>query len=165
MTTCETSAGTAGSSAYAPRVRSLGIAVTHSALILVLGWVGAMKFTAYEAEAISGLVASSPLTSWLDGTMSVRQAASLIGVVELITAALLVIGFRNPAACALGTLMAAGTFALTLSFLLTAPVFEASLGGFPALNVLPGQFLLKDAVLLGAALWLLAHSLDRLGPR
>ena len=31
----------------------------------VLGWIGAMKFTAYEAGAIEGLVASIPLTSWL----------------------------------------------------------------------------------------------------
>jgi reactive chlorine resistance protein C len=34
-----------------------------------------------------------------------------------------------------------------------APGWEASLGGFPALSDLPGQFLLKDIVLLGAAVW------------
>jgi uncharacterized membrane protein YkgB len=34
-------------------------------LVLVLGWIGAMKFTAYEATGIQGLVASSPLMSWL----------------------------------------------------------------------------------------------------
>jgi len=31
--------------------------------------------------------------------------------------------------------------------------------GFPVLSVLPGQFLLKDLVLLGASLWTLGDSL------
>jgi uncharacterized membrane protein YkgB len=45
-------------------------------------------------------------------------------------------------------------FATTLRFLLTTPeVWEASAGGFPALSVVPGQFLIKDVVLLGASLW------------
>jgi hypothetical protein len=30
-------------------------------------------------------------------------------------------------------------------------LWEASLGGFPVLSAMPGQFLLKDVVLLGAA--------------
>jgi uncharacterized membrane protein YkgB len=42
-----------------------------------------------------------------------------------------------------------------LSFLLTTPgVWEASAGGFPALSVVPGQFLAKDFVLFGGAVWL-----------
>ena len=36
-------------------------------------------------------------------------------------------------------------FLTTLSFLLTTPgVWEASVGGFPALSVVPGQFLIKE---------------------
>jgi uncharacterized membrane protein YkgB len=33
------------------------------------------------------------------------------------------------------------------------------LGGFPALSAMPGQFLLKDLVLLAAALWSLGEVL------
>ena len=43
-------------------------------------------------------------------------------------------------------------FFTTLSFLFSTPGWELSLGGFPALSALPGQFLLKDVVLLGAAI-------------
>ena len=43
-------------------------------------------------------------------------------------------------------------FLTTLSFLVTTPGWEPSLGGFPALSAMPGQFLLKDVVLLGVAL-------------
>ena len=60
----------------------------------------------------------------------------------------------------LWTLMAAvGMFLATLSFLLTTPgVWEPSLGGFPALSALPGQFLIKDLALLGISLWTLGEA-------
>ena len=54
--------------------------------------------------------------------------------------------------------MAVLMFLTTLSFLLSTPGWEASLGGFPALSVVPGQFLIKDLVLLGAALWSLGEA-------
>lgn len=54
------------------------------------------------------------------------------------------------------------TFLVTVSFLFTAPVTEPSLGGFPALSVVPGQFLLKDVVLLGAAIFLAGVALRRI---
>jgi uncharacterized membrane protein YkgB len=52
----------------------------------------------------------------------------------------------------MGSGLAAGMFLTTLSFLLTTPGWEPSLGGFPALSAMPGQSLLKDVVLLGVAL-------------
>jgi uncharacterized membrane protein YkgB len=51
-------------------------------------------------------------------------------------------------------------FLTTLSFLVSTPGWEPSLGGFPALSVAPGQFLLKVVVLLGAALWSLGEALQ-----
>jgi uncharacterized membrane protein YkgB len=45
----------------------------------------------------------------------------------------------------------------------TPPVWESSLGGFPALSVAPGQFLLKDLVLLGASIWTLGEALTDTG--
>ena len=57
-----------------------------------------------------------------------------------------------PMGSAVGSGLAAGMFLTTLSFLVTTPGWEPSLGGFPALSAMPGQFLLKDIVLLGAAL-------------
>lgn len=127
----------------------------------VLGWIGTMKFTAYEAGAIEGLVASSPLTSWLYSVFSLQGASNLIGTAEIVTALLLVVGARVPKAALLGALGAVATFLVTASFLFTAPVTEPSLGGFPALSVVPGQFLLKDIVLLAAAVFLLGEAVKR----
>lgn len=55
-------------------------------IVIVLAWIGMMKFTSYEAGAIEGLVASSPLTSWLYSVFSLQGASNLIGLVEVATA-------------------------------------------------------------------------------
>ena len=41
------------------------------------------------------------------------------------------------------------------------PSWEANLG-FPVLTVMPGQFLLKDVLFLGAAVWLFGDALKGL---
>jgi uncharacterized membrane protein YkgB len=50
-------------------------------------------------------------------------------------------------------------FLTTLTFLFSTPGWEASLGGFPALSVVPGQFIIKDIVLFAAAVWSLGEAL------
>src|SRR5262245_3398250 len=50
-------------------------------------------------------------------------------------------------------------FLTTLTFLFSTPGWEPSLGGFPALSAMPGQFVLKDIVLLAAALWSFGEAL------
>lgn len=121
---------------------------------IVLIWIGLMKFTSYEANAIQGLIANSPLMSWMYSIFSVEATSTLIGLSELGIAALLFAKPWNPKLAMFGGLAAAGTFATTLSFLFSTPgVWEASLGGFPALSVMPGQFLIKDIALLSIALW------------
>lgn len=138
---------------FGERLSNIGKNGIKLSAATVLGWIGAMKFTAYEAGAIEGLVSSSPLTSWLYNVTSVQGASNLIGGTEIVIALLLVAGLKFPKAALLGALGAIATFFVTASFLLTAPVWEASLGGFPALSVVPGQFLLKDLVLLAAAVF------------
>ena len=92
---------------------------------------------------------------------SLQGASNLIGSVELLIAALLVAGIASRRAAILGAIGAVVTFATTFSYLFTAPGWEASLGGFPALSVVPGQFLLKDIVLLAVAISLLGKALAR----
>ena len=128
-------------------------------IIIVLAWIGAMKFTSYEANAIQGLVASSPLTSWLYSIFSLQGASNLIGLVEVATAVTLLLAPVHRVFALVGAASATVIFAVTTSFLFTAPIAEVSLGGFPAISVVPGQFLLKDIVLLAAALSLLAKVL------
>lgn len=127
-------------------------------LVLVLGWIGAMKFTAYEAEGIKNLVETSPLMSWMYKVFSLQATSNIIGVAELIAALLIAIRPLSAKLSAIGSVMAVFTFLTTLTFLFSLPGWEQSLGGFPALSG-SGGFLLKDVVLLGASLFTLGDSL------
>lgn len=128
-------------------------------LVVVIGWIGLMKFTAYEAYGIEPLVSNSPLMSWLYGIFSVTTFSALLGVVEVAAALLLAVKPWAPRLSAVGSVIAIGLFVATITFLFTTPgVFEASEGGFPMLT-LSGGFLLKDVALLGVSIWTLADAL------
>lgn len=133
--------------------KSVGGSVLRYGLALVIGWIGAMKFTEYEAKGIQPLVANSPLMSWLYKSMSITDAARLLGLYEVAAAALIASRPISPRACELGSAMATGMFLVTPTFVVSTPGWEPSLGGFPAISAPVGQFLIKDVVLLGAALW------------
>jgi uncharacterized membrane protein YkgB len=135
------------------RLQTIGKHVARYGLVLVLLWIGGMKFTAYEAEGIRPLVANSPLMGWVYGFMSVATFSALLGVIEIAIALLIALRPVWPIGSAAGSGLAAGMFLTILTFLITTPGWEPSLGGFPALSAMPGQFVLKDIVLLGVALW------------
>jgi uncharacterized membrane protein YkgB len=159
MDSIETHHVTRSSPIAAATVQAVGRATIRYGLALVLFWIGAMKFTAYEATGIEPFVANSPLMSWLYGLLSVQGVSNLLGVVEIGTAGLILLRPISPRAAAIGGGLATGTFLTTLTFLVSTPGWEPSLGGFPALSALPGQFLVKDVVLLGASLQVLGEAL------
>ena len=141
------------------RVEAAGRELARYGLVVVVGWIGLMKFTAYEAEGIRLYVANSPLMSWVYGPISVRGFSAVLGVVEVAVAVLIAARPFSPRASALGSALAIGMFLTTLSFLATTPgVWEPSAGGFPALSGKPGQFLIKDLALLGISVWSLGES-------
>ena len=148
-----------GKRAMSSQVETVGRELARYGLVIVVGWIGLMKFTAYEAEGISPFVANSPLMSWVYGPLSVRGFSAVLGVVEVTIALLIAARPFAPRASALGSALAGGMFLTTLSFLVTTPgVWEPSLGGFPALSAVPGQFLIKDLALLGISLWTLGDA-------
>jgi len=141
-------------------VRKLGEFLIRYGLVLVLGWIGAMKFTHYEAQGIQGLVASSPLMSWMYKVFSLQATSNILGVAEITAALLIAIRPISTRLSSIGSVIAILTFLATLTFLFSLPGWEQSLGGFPALSG-SGGFLLKDVVLLGAAFWTLGDSLAK----
>jgi len=157
---------THSSSNEGPSRAELGLYITEIAnkgifasLILVFLWFGAMKFTAYEAGAIRGLIENSPFMGWIYGFMSEGAVSALIGSTELVIAALLTIGFFVPRFAVAGAAGAVATFLVTLSFFFTTPGVFIPETGFLAISVVPGQFLLKDVVLLAASLYALGKAL------
>ena len=105
-------------------------------------------------------VSNSPFISWANQLFTKGQFSALLGVVEVLTAALIAARPFSARLSALGSALAVGMFLTTLTFLVSTPgVIEPSLG-LPALSVVPGQFLIKDVVLLGAALWTAGEALQ-----
>lgn len=142
--------------------RAIGILAgkaPYIALAIVFLWFGGMKFTAYEARAIQGLVANSPLISFVYSFLGVQTVSILIGLVEVAIAALLLGRLVSPRLSALGAAGAAITFALTFSFFFSTPGVGLADHGALAISVAPGQFLLKDLALLFFSLVLLRDSL------
>jgi uncharacterized membrane protein YkgB len=140
-------------------VKRVGNLLARYGLVVVIGWIGLLKFTSYEAQGIQPLVANSPFLGWVYEVFSVTTFSTLLGVVEVGAAVLLAVKPWWPRLSAVGSVIAVGLFLATISFLFTTPgIGEEAAGGFPLLSM-TGQFLIKDVALLGIAVWTLADAL------
>lgn len=102
------------------------------------------------------------MLDWTYSVFSQRVLSTLIGIVELSIAVLIALRPINPRLSLTGGILAFGLFMTTLSFLISTPgIVESSLG-FPALSIMPGQFLLKDVVFLAVSFYVIVESLDKL---
>jgi reactive chlorine resistance protein C len=128
-------------------------------LVVVIGWIGLLKFANYEAHQIQPLVANSPFMGWLYHIFPVYTFSALLGVLEVTAAVLLAVKPVAPKLSIVGSLLAIVLFVGTTSFLFTTPgLGEPAGGGFPAITLL-GEFLLKDIPLLGLSFWTLADAI------
>ncbi len=127
-------------------------------LVFLLLLIGGMKFAQFEAEAIRPLVENSPLMSWMYRVTDYRTASGIIGVSELVIGVL--IGLRPVARriSGYGGLVAVGLCLTTLGFLFTTP------GALEPGNA-AGGFLMKDLILLGAAVCTAGEALQKKNDR
>jgi uncharacterized membrane protein YkgB len=132
------------------RLQQIGAAISRYGLALVIVWIGAMKFFSFEAKGIAPLVAHSPLMSWLYNFLGVSALSAVLGVVEITLGLLIASWSFAPRISALGSVGAIVMFLTTLSFMITTPGVWQPGYGFPFLGS-SGDFLVKDLVLLGAA--------------
>jgi len=137
-----------------------GQIVSRYGLVVVLAWIGFGKFAKMEARV---LIEHSPLMSWMYDFLSVGAVAKALGTAEIVAAVLIALRPVWPKVSAVGSAMAIVLFLGTLSFLFTTPGLVAThYDGLPVLGAQPGQFLLKDLVLIGVAVWTVG---DALGAR
>src|SRR5947208_14503135 len=99
--------------AMSSQAEAVGRELTRYGLVVVVGWIGLMKFTTYEAEGIRPFVANSPLMSWVYGLMSAGSFSAVLGVVEVAIALLIAARPFAPRASALGSALAVGMFRTT----------------------------------------------------
>jgi reactive chlorine resistance protein C len=134
-----------------------GAHISRYGLAVILLLIGVLKFTPAEADGIQPLVAHSPFLSWMYLVLGKQGVSNVIGTIELLVAALLVLRPFSPRASFLGSLGAIVTFLLTTSFLFTTPG-ALQLGHGVQILGDAGQFLIKDLVLLGASFWTAAEA-------
>jgi|1185.fasta_scaffold111915_2 uncharacterized membrane protein YkgB len=138
-------------------LRSGAIILRYGLVLLVL-WFGVFKFTPTEAEAIQPLVSNSPLLAWLYALTGVRGASRLVGLAEIAIALLVAARPFSARASAIGSIGAIIMFLTTLSFLVTTPGSWGVVDGI-LVPTGAGGFLIKDVLLLGAAVWTAAEAL------
>jgi len=117
-------------------------------VLLVLLWIGGMKFTLLEAKGIENLVLSSPLMSWMYSIWDLQTTSNLIGIYDLIAVVLLIAAMFNTRLLIPAILMSGAVFAVTQTFLISRD------GAILAESLLStsGHFLIKD-------LWFIANLL------
>jgi len=140
-------------------LEQIGAIVLRYGLAVVLLWIGSLKFTAYEAKGIEPLVANSPFLSWAYHAFGLEGVAKLLGVTEIVLALLILLRPVNARLSGYGSLGAALMFLTTLSLLFTTPGVIAPGYYFPVLSANIGQFIAKDVILLGAAIWTAGEAL------
>jgi uncharacterized membrane protein YkgB len=139
-------------------VTRLGQMISRYGLVVVLAWIGFGKYVKMESRV---LIEHSPLMSWIYDFLSAGTAAAALGSMEIIAAGLIALRPVWPGVSAIGSALAVVLFLGTLSFLITTPgVIATHAGPIPVLSGMPGQFLLKDLVLIGVAIWTLGDSLE-----
>jgi uncharacterized membrane protein YkgB len=171
----------------AARLDRVGIIVTRIGLVVVLVWIGGLKAFAYEDEGIVPFVANSPLMSffyrapageyrqhmnregelipanreWHERNGTYRFAYGL-GSVIVLYGVLIALHPWLPRVAAVSSFLVFVMSLVTLSFLITTPeVWVPPLGspehGFPLLSG-AGRLVIKDAIMMGAALVTMADS-------
>ena len=165
----------------------LGVGLLRLGLVIVLLWIGLLKFVPYEAEGIVPLVANSPLMSffyhypapqykqymnkegqtnivdrkWHKSNGTYTFSFWLGGLIVLI-GILIALHPLYPQIATLGSGLTVLMACTTLSFLVTTPeAWVPALGsawhGFPFLSGI-GRLLIKDVIMLGAAVVTAADS-------
>ena len=171
----------------ASRLDRLGMGILRLGLVIVLLWVGGLKFANYEADSIVPLVSNSPLMSFFYHFKAPAYKAHMNKEGELIQAnrqwqeengtypfsrglgvVIVAIGILIasypffPKASAVGSFLLILMSCTTLSFLITTPeAWVSPLGdtahGFPYLSGV-GRLIVKDCIMLGAAITTMADS-------
>ena len=174
---------------WAARLDRVAITVTRIGLVVVLVWIGGLKVARYEADGIVPFVANSPFMSffyndpthyaehknpegklvpenrqWHEANGTYPFALGL-GTVIVVYGLMISLHPWLPQVAALGSFLVFVMSFVTLSFLVTTPeCWVPALGdtthGFPYLSG-AGRLVIKDAIMMGAALVTMADSAKR----
>lgn len=126
-----------------------------ASIAVMLLWAGSYKMTNPGAEGIVPLVTNSPFISWHFKLFGTYLGSDLIGVTEVVAAALILTGIFRPKIGIIGTFISMLMFAVTSTMIITTPDTIVEVNGVGYMSFL-GLFLFKDIVGLALSLFLLS---------
>ena len=129
-------------------IKKTGYAIGVIGTIIVLLWIGILKFTPTEAAAIKPYVEHSFLMGWMYQIGSVQQVSNFVRFFELITAILLIASFFNRRMGLIGGYLGVLIFLTTLTFIFTTPGIWKEMDGLPVTDF----FVVKDIAFLAIVL-------------
>jgi len=169
------------------RLDRLGIVLLRLGLVIVLLWIGGLKFVKYEADSIVPLVSNSPFMGFLyhhpapeyrqymnrEGDLNPAHRAwhesngtyrfsYALGTVIVLIGLMIATHPVLPQVATVGSFLLIFMTFTTLSFLVTTPeAWVPALGdtthGFPYLSGV-GRLIIKDLIMFGAAIVTMADS-------
>src|SRR5947208_16264342 len=84
--------------------------LVRASMVIIFVLFGYQKWFEYEAQTLIPFIKNGPLTFWMLSVFGIQGTSYFLGVSEWLTAALLMWGFWNKKAGALGALLSAGPF-------------------------------------------------------
>ena len=114
--------------------------VLRYGLVLVVLWIGCLKFTAYESKGVLNHASHSPLLAWAYNILDVRDFSRGLGTVEIAIALLIAAGPVRPKLSIAGSLGGIGMFLTTLSFVITTQGYGRQGMDFPPSPGFPASF-------------------------
>jgi uncharacterized membrane protein YkgB len=135
--------------------QNLPFLVISIGMVVMLLWAGSYKMTVPGADGIVPLVTNSPLISWHFKLFGVYLGSGLIGLTEVIAAALIIVGMFKPQAGVIGGAIAVVMFFVTSTMLITTPETLINVNGINYMTFL-GLFLFKDVINMGASFYLIS---------
>jgi len=137
-------------------LKGLPAIIISLGICILLFWIGALKFTPTEAEAISPLLSHSPFTFWMHSVFGKQGSSDFIGTFEYLTGIGIIVGFFKPKIGMIAGVMGILMFFVTFSFFFSTPG-TVTIGDGLYRPTRDGGFLLKDLVLLGGAFYLFTY--------
>ncbi len=78
--------------------RNIPLLITSIGMIVMPLWAGSYKMTSPDAEGVDPLISNSPLISWRFKLFGPYIGSDLIGLSEIVAAALIIAGYLRPKA-------------------------------------------------------------------
>lgn len=131
---------------------ALGQFLLRYGLAIAFIWLGLMKLKNSEADYLKDVLSNSSVFSWMLKYITSYAFSQMVAYLQMLIGLMIALKPVARKVSFVGGIIAVVVLLLSVTTLFTSSYVWLSPYGFPELSKL-GQSILKDVVLLGAAMW------------